>query len=181
MATLGSALFYPALGGMATKAAAEELGPFLAGDMGALETGDGTAFPRGTVLDRDGAELNLTDWRGKVLLVNFWATWCAPCREEMPELDALSAEFGGADFEVLPVATGRNALQAIERFYEQTGLSNLPILLDPRSRLAEAAGVTGLPMTMLVDRDGTEIARMRGAAAWHGDAARALVAHVITR
>jgi thiol-disulfide isomerase/thioredoxin len=71
---------------------------------------------------------------GKVVLLNFWATWCAPCRKEMPMLEALQAEFGGDAFEVVPVATGRNSVQGITRFFEEIGVANLPILLDPGRR-----------------------------------------------
>jgi thiol-disulfide isomerase/thioredoxin len=114
-----------------------------------------------------------------VLVVNFWATWCAPCRKEMPMLDALQAEFGGDRFAVLTVATGRNALPAIDRFFAETGVQHLPVLLDPRSALARDAAVLGLPATLVIDAEGHEIGRMVGEADWAGASARALVSALL--
>ena len=129
--------------------------------------------------DPDGGTHRLSDWRGKHILVNFWATWCAPCRAEMPALDALQAEFGGETFEVVTIATGRNVLAGLYRFFEETGVQNLPILLDPKQALARELGVFGLPTTLVVDAQGREIARLRGDAEWHSDSARAIVAAMI--
>ncbi|MFN3937920.1 MAG: TlpA disulfide reductase family protein [Gemmobacter sp.] len=117
--------------------------------------------------DPAGAEHRLADWQGRVVVLNFWATWCAPCREEMPALDALSAAMDPADVVVLPVATGRNAVPAIERFFAEVGVENLPILLDARSRLARDMGVVGLPVTVVIDREGREVARLSGEADWN--------------
>ncbi len=125
--------------------------------------------------DRDGGTHTLADWQGKVVLLNFWATWCAPCREEMPALDRLQAELGGDDFEVVTIATGRNAVERIDDFYAEVGVENLPILLDPRQQVAREMGVVGLPVTVLIDREGREVARYLGDAEWDSDAAKALV------
>ncbi len=130
--------------------------------------------------DRAGAEHRLSDWRGKVVVLNFWATWCAPCRKEMPSLDALQAEFGGDRFAVLTVATGRNALPAIDRFFDETGVRNLSVLLDARSKLARDSAVMGLPATLVLDAEGREIGRMVGEADWAGPSARALVAALLS-
>ncbi len=126
--------------------------------------------------DPEGVERSLADWEGKHVVVNFWATWCAPCRKEMPGLDRLQAEFGGEDFEVVTIATGRNSLTGIRKFFEETGVTNLPILLDPGSDLARDMAVLGLPITVLLDPEGREIARLRGDAEWDSDSARAIVA-----
>ncbi len=111
----------------------------------------------------------LADSNGKVRLVNFWATWCAPCREEMPALDRLQTRLGGADFAVMTIATGRNELAGIERFFNQTGVENLPILLDPDSALGELYGAIGLPLTVVLDAQGRELARVTGGAEWDSD------------
>ena len=129
--------------------------------------------------DPSGAELTLTAFQGKHVLVNFWATWCAPCRKEMPQLAELQAEFGGDTFEVVTIATGRNPLPAIDRFFEEVGVENLPKFLDPRSKLARDSGVFGLPITLILDPDGQEIARMRGDAEWNGDSAKAVIRALI--
>ena len=127
----------------------------------------------------DGAERTLADWRGKHVLLNFWATWCAPCRKEMPALDALQKEFGGDKFEVVTVATGRNSLEGIRRFFDEEGITDLPILLDPKQRLARDMAVLGLPITVLIDPEGREIARLRGDADWYSESARAIASALV--
>ncbi len=129
--------------------------------------------------DADGAPRTLADYRGKYVLLNFWATWCPPCRAEMPSLDRLQAEMGGKTFAVVTVATGRNTLRGIETFFEEAGVKHLPILLDPSQELARAFGVFGLPITVLIDPEGREIARLRGDAEWDSDSARAIFAALL--
>ena len=129
--------------------------------------------------DPEGGTHALADYKGKVVLLNFWATWCAPCREEMPSLDALQSELGGEDFTVVPIATGRNAPEKIDKFYTETGLRNLPVLLDPRQQLARAMGVVGLPVTVLIDRDGNEVARLLGEADWTSEPAKAVIRQLV--
>jgi thiol-disulfide isomerase/thioredoxin len=129
--------------------------------------------------DEDGGEHFFEDYLGKVLLVNFWATWCAPCRAEMPSLDAIQADLGGDDFEVLTIATGRNPLPAIKSFFSETKIENLPVLLDPRQSLARNMGVLGLPATMIIDQEGREVARLTGDAEWHSADAVALIQAII--
>ena len=126
-------------------------------------------------LDEAGAERTLADWKGKVLLVNFWATWCAPCREEMPSLEALQAELGGEDFAVLTIASGRNPPPAIDKFFAEIGVETLPKLRDDRMALSRAMGVMGLPVTVLIDREGNEVARLIGDADWASEPAKAVV------
>lgn len=125
--------------------------------------------------DRDGNELSLSDYEGKVILVNFWATWCAPCRKEMPSLDKLQTEMGGEDFQVVTIATGRNPVEKIDSFFEETSVENLPVLLDPRQALARDMGVVGLPVSVVIDREGNEVARLIGDADWSGSAAVSLI------
>ena len=129
----------------------------------------------------DGTERSLEDWRGKYVLLNFWATWCAPCRKEMPALDALQTEFGSSSFEVVTLATGRNSLAGIKRFFEEEEIKALPVLLDPKQAVARDMAVLGLPITVLIDPDGREIARLRGDADWYSDSARAIAAALSAR
>ena len=124
-------------------------------------------------------ETTLADFEGKVLLVNFWATWCAPCREEMPSIAALGEAFAAEDFAVVTIATGRNPAPAIEKFLSEIGLEDLPVYLDPKQRLARDMGVMGLPVTVLVDRKGQEVARLVGGADWGSGSAQALIAALI--
>lgn len=138
-----------------------------------------TEVPATVFTDPDGGEHRLSDWRGRHVLLNFWATWCAPCRKEMPMLDALQSEFGGDAFEVVTVATGRNSVPGIRRFFEETGVENLPILLDPKQELAREMAVLGLPITVLIDPEGREIARLIGDAEWDSDSAKAIIASLL--
>ncbi|MGY3439082.1 MULTISPECIES: TlpA family protein disulfide reductase [unclassified Marinovum] len=125
--------------------------------------------------DFDGAALNLSDYHGKVVLLNFWATWCAPCRKEMPMLADLQTELGGADFEVVTMATGRNPAPAMTRFFDTVGIKNLPLHRDPDQLIARGMGVFGLPTTVILDRQGQEVARMQGEADWSSDSAKAIL------
>lgn len=123
----------------------------------------------------DGSDRRLADWRGEVVVLNFWATWCAPCRAEMPSLDALAAAHEGRGVAVLAVATGRNPPEAIARFYAEAGIARLPVLTDRGSALARAMGVMGLPATILIDREGREVGRIVGEADWNAPEAHALI------
>ncbi|QAX28608.1 TlpA family protein disulfide reductase [Leisingera sp. NJS204] len=122
---------------------------------------------------------SLEDYQGKVVLLNFWATWCAPCRKEMPQLAELQEEFGGEDFEVLTIATGRNSPAGIQKFFDENGISNLPRHQDPKQALAREMAVIGLPITVLLDRDGKEVARLLGDAEWNSDSAKEIVKAMI--
>ncbi len=127
----------------------------------------------------DAGEATLKDYRGKYILLNFWATWCAPCRKEMPQLAELQSEFGGDDFEVLTIATGRNSPTGIKKFFEEIGVDNLPRHQDPRQSLAGQMAIFGLPITVLIDPEGREVARLRGDADWASDNAKAIIATVL--
>ncbi|WP_294928718.1 TlpA disulfide reductase family protein [uncultured Paracoccus sp.] len=174
---LRSLLLYTALVIGANTAAAGQIDfdAAHAGGLPQLTEGNGEPASDLPFLDRDGNEQRLADYRGQVLLVNFWATWCAPCREEMPSLDRLQAEMGGEDFQVLTIATGRNPLPSIDKFLAEQEIENLPVLLDARQQFARSMGVMGLPVTVLIDREGNEAARLIGDADWFGDAARQVI------
>ncbi len=130
-------------------------------------------------LEDDTGTATLEDYRGKYVLLNFWATWCAPCRKEMPQLSELQAEFGGDDFEVLTLATGRNSPAGIKKFFAENGITNLPRHQDPKQAVAREMAVLGLPITVILDRDGKEIARLRGDAEWNSDSAKAIITALI--
>lgn len=131
-------------------------------------------------LDETGAEMRLTDLRGKVVLVNFWATWCAPCRVEMPTLAALQTLRGSDDFMVVTIATGRNAAPEMRKFFDDIGVTNLPLNTDPQQQLARDMGVLGLPASLILNRDGAEVGRLLGDADWSSDSALAIIDALLT-
>ncbi len=175
--SLYAALLLTANAAFADVAAVEALKD---GDMKKLMFSD-AAKPAGQtpITAADGSEVTLADYRGKVVVVNFWATWCAPCRKEMPSLDALQAALGGDDFAVVPVATLRTKQTGAEKFFDEIGIEHLPILMDENGALAREMGVMGLPVTVILDRDGNEIARLMGDAEWDSDSAKAILKTVI--
>jgi len=123
--------------------------------------------------------LTLADFKGKVVLLNYWATWCAPCVEEMPSLERLQARLGGADFTILAVSVDRQGLSIVEPFLARIGIKSLPIYLDRSGASMRAFAVRGLPTTMVIDRDGNEAGRLEGMADWESPAAEALLRHYI--
>ncbi|MBO6852966.1 MAG: TlpA family protein disulfide reductase [Marivivens sp.] len=133
-----------------------------------------------TYTGADGAPRTLDDEGDTVLLVNFWATWCAPCRKEMPSLAALQEGFAPEDFRVITIATGRNPLPAMELFFEEIGVDTLPLHRDERQGFARSMGVLGLPVSILIDRNGDEIARLQGDADWNSESARAIIAALVS-
>jgi thiol-disulfide isomerase/thioredoxin len=116
--------------------------------------------------DVQGRSRSLADFKGKVLLLNIWATWCAPCRREMPTLDRLQTALGGPDFEVVPLSIDRKGIEAVGKFYAEIGVRNLAIYIDVSGQAARQVGAVGLPITLLVDRGGYEIGRIVGPAEW---------------
>ena len=127
----------------------------------------------------DGKAMTLADFKGKTILVNLWATWCAPCRKEMPALAALQDALGGDSFEVVTIATGRNPPPAMQAFFEEIGVDSLPLHRDPGSVLAREMGVLGLPITVILNPEGEEVARLRGDAEWDSESARAVIGALI--
>ncbi|MBE2277924.1 MAG: TlpA family protein disulfide reductase [Rhodobacteraceae bacterium] len=130
--------------------------------------------PTAELVTMEDAPASLEAYRGKWVVLNFWATWCAPCRAEMPALDRLQVAM--PDLVVLPLATGRNPPEGIGRFFEEAGITRLQTLRDPKSALARQMGVLALPVTVILNPEGQEVARMIGDAEWDSDSARAVLA-----
>lgn len=122
-----------------------------------------------------GRELSLGDFRGRVVLLNLWATWCVPCRKEMPALNRLEATLGGPDFEVVALSIDRRGLPAVRPFYRALGLTALHIYLDPSGTATSALAAPGIPTSVLVDRAGRELGRVIGAEKWDSPAAEAMI------
>lgn len=129
---------------------------------------------------RAGERKQLSDFRGKLVLVNLWATWCVPCVEEMPTLDRLQAKLG-ADLTILAVAEDRRGAEIVDPFLKRLGIQHLAVYLDPKSAAIDAFKVQGLPTSFLVGRDGMILGKLEGAAAWDEPAMVARLKRYIAR
>lgn len=166
----------------APSAATTETAP--AGALKALATGPLAALlvhnprkgiPAFTFKDAAGADKSLADFKGRVVLLNLWATWCAPCRKEMPDLAKLQKELGGPEFEVVALSLDRKGAEASSAFLKETGADNLALYTDVESKALSAVNALGLPATLLIDKDGKEAARLLGPAAWASDESKAII------
>lgn len=184
-AALG-AMLYGAVALSATPAAAE-MTPDEVAELKEARTGDMKKLvihkePRAKMerafQAKNGGAVTIDRFAGKVTVVNFWATWCPPCRKEMPYLDQLRADIAGDDFEVVAIALDRASVQKIEDFYFSIGSENLKIYRDPTLRLGTEAGVLGMPVTIILDREGREVARLQGEAKWDGPEAKDMIQRI---
>lgn len=143
------------------------------GQLAALNgTGTGRGYADVAFTDASGKPLKLADFAGKTLLVNFWASWCVPCRAEMPALDKVAAQYNDANFMVLPINldTGADGLDKAKKFMAEGGFKNLPLYADSSfaafKRLQTSAVAAGLPTTLLLDKKGCELGVLQGPAVW---------------
>ncbi|MGF1563476.1 MAG: TlpA family protein disulfide reductase [Geminicoccaceae bacterium] len=134
-----------------------------------------------TFLDGDDNELTLAAFAGKIVVLNLWATWCAPCREEMPALDNLEAELGGDRFQVVALSVDRASADKAQAFLDDLGVEHLDLYRDPGSASARALEAPGLPTTVILDGEGREVARVLGIEAWDSDAAVAFFRSLIAK
>ena len=122
--------------------------------------------PKAAFLGPDGKPVHFSDFRGKALVVNLWATWCAPCIKELPSLDALEAERGSDRFGVVAISIDREGLSVIEPFFEINEVKALKAYADPEARVKREFGAPGLPTTYLIDRKGDVVAWFVGPTEW---------------
>ena len=164
----------------ASDAAIARVLPFEKGEVAAaVSPRRGAPVPALEFLGPDGRPMSLAHFRDRVTLVNLWATWCVPCREEMPALDALQGKLGSADFEVIAINIDTTRLDRPKAFLQEAKVTNLKYYADPKAdvfyRLKTAGKAVGLPTSILVGRDGCEVATMSGPANWASDDAQALI------
>lgn len=132
----------------------------------AERAGSARTVPDLRFADGAGAPRSLADFRGRVILLNLWATWCVPCREEMPALDRLHAALGGPEFEVLALSLDQAGVVAVRKFYQEINLRALDIYVDQNGDALRKLGSVGVPLTILIDRDGRELWRVLGPREW---------------
>jgi thiol-disulfide isomerase/thioredoxin len=116
--------------------------------------------------DGQGRKRTLADFRGKVVLLNIWATWCGPCRAEMATLDRLQAQLGSKDFEVVALSIDRGGQAVVKSFFDKTNVHVLAVYVDATAAAQDRLGIIGIPTTVLIDREGREVARHIGPAQW---------------
>lgn len=167
-----------------TPAIAARVAPFVKGDVAAFTIADHPEALAGIAFkDPSGADTSIAAFAGKTLLVNLWATWCVPCRAEMPTLDALNADLGGDDFEVVAVNIDLGNPERAKAFLEEIEVANLAFYSDPSSDVfsdLKGRGLAfGLPATLLLDADGCRVGSLNGPAEWDSQDAKALIAAAI--
>lgn len=125
----------------------------------------GVAAPDFTLMDLTGKQVRLSDYRGKVVLLNFWATWCPPCREEMPSMVRLNQIMAGKPFQMLAVSIDDAGKVAVEAYLQKSG-TVLPVLLDTEQNAGKLYGITGVPETFVIDKKGVILEKVVGGSDW---------------
>jgi thiol-disulfide isomerase/thioredoxin len=155
-------------------AKARNLAPLAKGEVAAVQiANEARLLPDLTFTDASGTRKSLSDWRGRTVLLNLWATWCIPCRQEMPALAALERKLGGRDFEVVAVNIDTRDLDKPKTWLKQYGIESLAYYADPSAKVFQDLKLIGkafgMPTTMIVDPKGCEIATLAGPAEWSSD------------
>ena len=149
-----------------------------------LSTGAMTTFvfkktpeplPDVAFVDAEGKSVSLKDWHGKTVLLNVWAPWCGPCRQEMPALDRLEKELGSDKFQVVALSVDKDGIEAAKKFLANNKVENLKPFADPTARDGATLKVFGMPTTILIDPQGREIGRLVGPAEWDSEDAKRLI------
>jgi len=129
--------------------------------------------------DGDNSSVSLLDFGGKVVLLNIWATWCAPCVEEMPALDRLQADLGAEGLVVVPLSIDLQGAKVIRPFYEKHGIKHLGVYVDFTNSFSQLIGVDAVPSNLLISRDGLFVGKLIGNADWDSPEAKALLRHYL--
>lgn len=173
----------PALMGAVVAAAVLLSVPALAGDLygpaGVQPVRNNVSAPEFELRTLEGRSVDSSSLRGRVVVLNFWATWCGPCKEEMPSLQRLKQQFKPEEFELLAITTDQQR-EAIKGFVRSLGLT-FPVLIDDDKEISAAFGVRGLPTTVLIGRDGRIVARAVGPRHWDGQESAALIRSLMER
>jgi thiol-disulfide isomerase/thioredoxin len=170
----------------AAKPVAERLAPLARGEVAAFNAAGAPApVPNLAFTGPDGAPKTLVDFRGRTVLLNLWATWCVPCRQEMPALDKLQADLGGDAFQVVAVNIDTRNLDRPKAWLREAGVQSLAYYADPQAKvfqdLKRVGKAVGLPTTLLIDPRGCELGVLAGPAAWDSADALKLVRAAVER
>ncbi len=170
----------------AVKPVLATLRPLATGEVAAVQVPEASKLlPDLAFTAPDGKPMTLTNLRGKTVLLNLWATWCAPCRKEMPALDRLQTELGGADFEVVTINIDQRNLEKPKAFLQEIGVSKLAYYSDASARIFQSLKAAdrafGMPTTLLIDKNGCELAYLAGPAEWSSEDAVKLVRAALGR
>ena len=130
-------------------------------------------------VNAQGKKMTLADFKGKVVLLNIWATWCPPCVEEMPTLDKLEKVLGSKQFAVVPLSIDKGGVFTVKSFYDDNFISHLPIYVDPTTQALDTLSVLGTPSTILINKQGEEVARTMGPEDWDSPTVIAQLKHYI--
>lgn len=165
---------------------ASALDPFIRGEVAAVQLSETPAYMGDLPFKSpEGADVTLSDWKGKIVVFNLWATWCAPCRAEMPALSNLQTALSGEDFEVVAVNIDTSGAERPLAFLDEIDVANLPLYADQTTdifnTLKQKGLAFGMPTTLIIDKDGCQVAHLSGPAEWDSDDARALVTALMDR
>lgn len=138
-----------------------------------------TPLPDIIFQDAAGKDVALSSFEGKTILLNLWATWCVPCREEMPALNRLQQALGGDKFEVIALSLDRKGAEASQKFLDDVGAKALRLYVDATAKQGLALKLVGMPTTILINADGLEVGRLAGPAEWDSEDAKKLVLETI--
>jgi peroxiredoxin len=147
-------------------------------EMGVIQPKIRVEAPAFTLTAIEGAKRSLDEFKGKVILLNFWATWCAPCRDEMPAMEALWRRFKGKEFTIIAVAGDRGNMHRVGEFCRMNDVT-FTVLLDPKGKVRNDYEVTALPTSYLIGRDGRIMGKILGAREWDSDDSIKLVEHLL--
>ena len=132
-------------------------------------------LPDITFQDASGQEVTLASLKGRTVLLNLWATWCQPCREEMPALNRLQQSLGGDAFEVVALSLDRKGYEASRKFLDEVKAGAVKLYADPTAKQGLALKLVGMPTTILINKDGLEVGRLAGPAEWDSEEAKKLI------
>lgn len=173
-----SVALFAAVWGLAGPVSAQK--PPIAGDMKDFITAEpAKPVPTFAITDLEGKDVTLDAFKGKVVVLNLWATWCVPCIKEMPSLERLSTRMKDKGVAVMSVSQDRGGMKQVGPFLDKHGLKALPIYLDPKGAVLKAIAGRGLPTTLVIDKEGREIGRLEGDAEWDGPHAIAIIEHAL--